>query len=576
MVRRPGGLEPYQFQEAATALAHAGSVEEISNLVETMPAFRSPALHAELKAQYDRFREDRHPNLERMRPPYGFLFLELHHRIHVTNVARARDSGPPVAGEDRALPYAPPFFATLRDAFAESLPAEQGPAHFLDTGLEELCEEVAAHTDGAATLPPYEPTRGSHWTALLVRCAVCDTPRVDVRAYRGDLVVAPELETLLREGRINQAVCPSCASEVCYPCRTIGLDPPGARDGLAELTCTWRVTPNLLVYQPTPGTRRDEQNDVILQARFEWLLEAEPWEREVSGASRAVAYSIEDLFALRDLATEGSGAMPARMGTLLEQLRRDVSADLLSLSEAREVIFRETAALGTDWPLLDPGPAQRADDPLAHLLDCWISEAAAQAQHLDSAARVQFAHRTTWSLMGMGELGLAETALARGEDQLAQLEVGEVRQQCAQLLGSLRAELLEAQGQAEAALTLRRELHLDAVIEGGSWHARVAAPAAGGTRGRVALADGRLPAGVRVLPGRDRRDARLAPGGRRQHRRRHPARRARAEARPERSARELCWIAAGSARTRWAGGPRFGSEQSRANASECTHAFAGG
>lgn len=473
MVHRPGGLEPYQLQEAATALANATSIEAIAQLIDTMPAFRSPMFHAELKEQYDRFRQQQHPFLENMRPPYGILFLELHHRIHYATVLAARESGPPASIPDHAAPYAPPFFAALCSAFSDQLPDDEGPTHFLDTGLAALRQEIAAHTNGQSSLPDYEPTRGSHWAALLVRCAVCDTPRLDVRAYRVDLVAAPELEAPLRVGRINQAVCPGCGSDVCYPCRTLAIDPPGAGDDLAELTCAWRLTPKLLVYQPTPGTRRDEEDDVILEARFEWLLEQEPWEPEAQGASRAVAYSPAELLELVDRITEVD-VLPVAMGTLLEQLRREISAGTRTLSDAWEIISTEVPRNGGDWPMLDPGAAQRADDPVAHLLDCWITEAVAETQQLEPAARIALAHRTTWSLVAMGESGLAAAALARGQDLLPRVEPADIHDQCSRLLGSLEAELLEATGRPNEALALRRQLDLESVVEGDSWQARVA------------------------------------------------------------------------------------------------------
>ncbi len=74
----------------------------------------------------------------------------------------------------------------LRGVRARAAPSD-GPTYFLDDGLEPLQREVAAHTQGAVVLPAFEPSPGSSWLAMLVRCAVCDQPRLDVRAYRVDL-----------------------------------------------------------------------------------------------------------------------------------------------------------------------------------------------------------------------------------------------------------------------------------------------------------------------------------------------------------------------------------------------------
>lgn len=475
-----------------------------------MPVFSAPMFHAQLRAQSESFRKRQHPNLQHMKGPYHALFHELHFRIHASDARGARDAGRPEAPVHAPPPYAPPLFEVLRDAFADELPAEHGPAHFLDDGLDALRQEVAEHTGGSVTLPERQPSPGSSWLAMLVRCAVCDMARVDVRAYRVDLTAEPALEVPLREGRINHATCPDCGSEVCYPLRTIAIDPPGARDDVAELTCVWRLTPRAIVYQPTPGAVRDERNDQILQIRFEWLLENEP---SIEGVSRAVAYSLEELLELFGHFTAEDAVTQVPVGSLQEQLRSEVSSDLVSLSAAREIIFREVAKKGADWAFLQQEAEQRMDDPIEHVLGCWIDEAVAIAQSLSPAERIYLAHQTTWSLMAMGEVGLAEAALVRGEDLLAQCDSDEVRNHCAFLLGSPRAELLEIQSRPDEAIERREKLDLTGVITATrgrhAWHASNWRRARRGCSGRP-VATGRRSTRTRTPSASSRRFSRSA------------------------------------------------------------------
>jgi len=95
MVHRPGDLEPYQLQEAATALAKARARAEIAALVDKLAALGAPKLYSELRAQYESFRQRRHPFLQNMRGPCGALFHELHLRICQDDARSARAAGRP-------------------------------------------------------------------------------------------------------------------------------------------------------------------------------------------------------------------------------------------------------------------------------------------------------------------------------------------------------------------------------------------------------------------------------------------------------------------------------------------------
>src|SRR6185436_13326635 len=331
MPRRPGGLDPTEINEALAALNSATTPEALEEVLERVPALSSPFLHAILRQKHLELQNSRSTHLPSFEGRYHFMFLLLHERWHQSLVAQSRanyaQTGPtniePVATE----PYAPAFWMALLRELDGAMPPLKGPFYDAETDSEALNTELSAHLGRTITLPPFTATPGSKWAAIVVGCGACDRRRLDVRAYIADLVIAPELIEPLREQRINASRCPACGATLSYPVRVWVLEAPGAGDTLAMLTCAWRLARNVFSYQPPPGTQRVEENDRILEIRFEKLLRTVPWpdpEGQRSGepvqATMTISYTPAELIHYLDRATAQSDQVPFAMETMIREM----------------------------------------------------------------------------------------------------------------------------------------------------------------------------------------------------------------------------------------------------------------
>jgi len=487
MPRRPGGLDPAEINEALAALDAATSRDGLAAALDRLPALRTPTLHAILRQQYIELQNTKSPRLANFAPRYQDFFMLLHERWHreIVRAVRSRHqrsggpAGPPPHGPE---PFLPPFWAALRRALGDTVPANQGPLHDSARPLDALEEEVTTLVGHPVELPSYEPTPGARWNAIVVGCAACGLTRLDVRAYIVDLVVAPELAEPLRARRLNNTVCGACGEACSYPVRVWLMDAPGPGDMLATLSCVWRLAPDVFCYQPPPGTPRDEEKDRILEVRFQSLFGRQRWPEPPELAGRtgpvqttiSVAYSVDELVHYLGRAT-GAGDLPFAMETLVREMTRKVESGVLPLHDAMKAAVENAALVGKDWPVVQPGRAHEwAGPPLAHLFHCLIAEGVLQAREAAGGERAMLALQTVSSLLALGEGALAESALARAQDCLAAAPVGRVRELAALAADDTRADLLEFFGRYDEAAGLREKLRAAPELQRDDPGARIA------------------------------------------------------------------------------------------------------
>ena len=487
MPRRPGGLDPTEINEALAALNSATTPQALEEVLERVPALSSPFLHAILRQKHLELRNSKSPYLESFEGRYQFMFLLLHERWHQSLVMQSRANYAQTAQTNiepiTTEPYAPPFWLALLRELNGALPPAKGPFYDPGTDSEALNAELSEALGRTVTLPPFTATPGSKWGAIVVGCGACDRRRLEVRAYAGDLVIAPELIEPLRELRINASRCPACGATLSYPARVWVMESPGAGDTLATLSCAWRLSSSVFSYQPPPGTKRVEENDRILEIRFEKLLRAVPWpepedQRSSNGAVQAtmtISYTPEELIHYLDRATAQSDQIPFAMETMIREMTRKVESGILPLHQGIDTVLKDAAMFGGDWPIINPGQPRFFEGPLlGHLFHCLVAEGALRAQSASPDALAMFAALTASSLLALGEGALAEAALARADDSLAQLEPGRSRDLVAAAVSDTRADLLEFLDRYDEAAAIRQQLLVNPDLQSDTQQARMA------------------------------------------------------------------------------------------------------
>lgn len=471
MPRRPGGLDPTEINEALAALNSTSTPEALEEAVDRIPALSSPVLHAILRQQYLELRNSKSPYLASFEARYRYMFLLLHERWHENLINRCRadyaQSGQTDIEQSTTEPYAPPFWSSLLHALDGATPSAEGPFYDPARDSEALHVELGACLGRAITLPAFTATRGSKWSAVVIGCGACNRQRVDVRAYVVDLVLAPELSEPLRGQRINASRCPACGATLSYPVRVWVIESPGPADTLATLSCVWRLSPDVFSYQPPPGTPRVEENDRILEIRFEELIQAVPWPdpegQPVSDGpvqtTMTISYTPAELIRYLDRTTVQSDKIPFAMETMIREMTRKVESEVLPLHQGMEAVLQHATMFGHDWPILTTGPPRLFQGPpLAHLFHCLVAEGVLRAQSAPLAARAMFAALTASSLMALGEGALAEAALARAEDSLVLTEPGRMRDLAAGAVADTRADLLDFLGRYDESAAIRQQL----------------------------------------------------------------------------------------------------------------------
>jgi tetratricopeptide (TPR) repeat protein len=463
-------MDPADVDEALLAYGTAYSPDDLEDALDRVPALSGPLMQAIIRQQYLRRDHDGSPQQAYLEVRFWTFFFLLHERWHREIVAAAKvdyqaSAGSRNAAGARAVPFMPAFWAALHDSLGGRVPSESGPSCDPAQGTDGLREELHRLCGGEITLPAYAAAKGASWGAVIVRCAACDRPRLDVRAFKVDLVVVPELAGPLRQGRINNAACPACGEACAYPIRVLATERPGPEDPLAALSCVWRFAPDAFCYQPPPGTARVEDKDRVLEVRFDQLFRALSWPESPGRVAPAgwkqttmsVAYSPTELIGQLDRVT-GEQRAAYDMEAMIQDLSRKVESGLLPLYAGIDFAAKWVPEIGKDWTLIVPGPAREwQGSPFTHLFSCLVAEGVAQARGVPRETMAVCAALTASSLLAMSEGALAEAALARADDHMARA----AQEQAAEfwpVLADIRADLLQFQGRYQEAMAIRAEL----------------------------------------------------------------------------------------------------------------------
>ena len=365
--------------------------------------------------------------------------------------------------------------------------------------LKAIHQRLESVTGARPDLPDYVRTPGVHWSIVVVACASCTLTYTQARCHSVDLVIAPDFRQALMSGGLGEVGCPGCG-EVCA--RPIGVfveDPPLAGDPLASLSCTWRVSPDFLVYQPPPGSERQSEIDRILEVRFSLRLEDLGWtddpndgtagDGEASPSahvrSLAVAYTWDELRHLLSGSDKQEG-VPQAMAVAIRELAHKIRSGVLPLHQAEQQISRSYSALGKEWPLIAPPPPQVGEQLLEGAVQAIMAEAIAAGQNVDPSARVVLATLTMSYHLAMNEPAAAERAFARAEDLLSQVPADNPRRPLAEAaLRTADADLSDVLGHHERAQELRSQPLPPELIQEGSLAQRIVAVQ---SRERAALA----------------------------------------------------------------------------------------
>jgi tetratricopeptide (TPR) repeat protein len=471
---RPGRLDPLEIKEALEAFSESASAEDLEAALDRVPALSSPWLHTYLREEYVRLATSETPKLPEFAERYWMLFFLLHMRWHVEIARWVREEHRMAASPGRAAEpndgFLPPFWAALRDSLGDLVPDPVGPVRVPALDADGLRDDLRLLVGRNDSLPVYEPTIGMSWVAVIVECAACGRRRVDVRAYMVDLVVAPYLLEPLRRGLLNGYSCPACDETCAIPVGVWAMEQPGPEDPLALLSCVWRLAPDVFCYQPPAGTARVMSRDVILEVRFDEIFQALEWPVPVDRSARSspiqriisIAYTPSELLHYVDRLRVKSSNVPLAMESFVAEMSRRVESRLTPLHLLMNAVEELIPRIGQEWPLpLMEAPDQWRDSPIAHLVCCLIAEGLARARSETPGSKAVLAALTASSLIAMGEDGLAESALERAEDCLAEMPEGDDRERAYVAVLDVRADLLQSLRRYEDANLLRHQvLHL--------------------------------------------------------------------------------------------------------------------
>lgn len=485
MAHRPGGIDPGEIEEGIESLQRVGSARELERLIDDLPVLRAPIFHARLKQELRRQISAHGAPLPNFIQIYDYLFMSLHHRLHRQLFESAR---PPAAGHAQSGPvesFAPPYFLELAAALGAQLPRPDGPTLNPATDAPAIRAEIEAMVGRDVALPDYQPSRGSHWSMILVACASCRHVRLKACAYGIDLGQAAALIEPLREGSLNNSACPLCSEALCVPLRVWLQDGPGAGDDLASLACAWRLSDTAFIYQPPPGTPKIEQNNYILEVRFDKLLQRLGWNyrRTSEGESPkevrlsfAIAYDVDEVAAYVSRMTRTESVMPPAMEFMIIELTRKLESGLLPIYDV-EAHVRKTIGINTeDWPIVVPeDPLAHSRNPYNYVVLSLIGEGLAEARKHSAAARSYLASRTYVGYFSIGEVALAEAALARAEDFLTRAPKDDPGYAAAAMgVAEARSQLLSFLGRHAEAAQAREQIGNSPLLAGDALALRLA------------------------------------------------------------------------------------------------------
>ena len=182
---------------------------------------------------------------------------------------------------------------------------------------------------------------------------------------------------------------------------------------------------DLYIFQPPPGTQRDEKYDRILEVRFATLFRSIHSPLPVADDAKShitqmgVAYTLEELASHVEKEPREDD-LPRTMTVFIEEFRRKTKSGLVPLQDAQTKILETFADLVKDWPLIHPGlPGLQRSTRVPYPSPLCGVYAAARGEK--PGVRAMMAAATASGFLHLSEVGLSEAALARASDQLAKL-----------------------------------------------------------------------------------------------------------------------------------------------------------
>lgn len=260
MAKWPGGLDPIEVQHGFDAIRGAKSTDDLLEAIDKVPVLRSPVFHAILNSNAD---ADRASAFARL---IDIFFTALASYVYVAHCRNAVAPATTAAGDVQHNHW-PPFYKAVCEQLNGKVPANYPHCLEPSRDIERLLFEIKEMTKGDAILPPYSPIEGSTWSVVAVMCAMCKLQRIEVFANKVDLTVTSDLLPAVRDGRINDALCPRCGQVRCYPTRLWIREEPGPTDTVAALSGILRLNEESWVYLPPPGTPREARDEKLYESR---------------------------------------------------------------------------------------------------------------------------------------------------------------------------------------------------------------------------------------------------------------------------------------------------------------------
>jgi CHAT domain-containing protein len=465
MARRFLGVDQAEIEEALTALRGAHSFGDLERLVESMPILQTPAFHATLRQIYHQSPADFGGDSARAAfvALYDDLIYLLHRQSYSGICLQGKADPPPAPGRG---PRPPALYEAVCGALAGyALPTRETKS--LDPGRDrEQLEEFLRDVRGSCPpLPEYRAEPGISWTLMAVTCPHCRETRLVGHVHALDLVQAPGLETPLRDGRFEDAGCPSC-EEVCRdPVCVLLEDPPRSADPLTSLGCAIRLAPDVVVFRPPPGTPDRPELRRLLEMRFERQGSKNGWASKTDGITiHAVAYSSAELDRTIDRYLLSS-EMPRSMTSTVEEIAGKLRTGQLSFADAESLLNRLSPVMA-DWPLMAASEQDMVGYEWHHITESLIAERVASVQEKPFHVRALLAINTATAYMSLYEFSAAEQSLDRADAIIAaagpdeEPDIARVRVAAAHH----RADLMDHLGERAAAELLRATNDQSAVL----------------------------------------------------------------------------------------------------------------
>jgi hypothetical protein len=196
---------------------------------------------------------------------------------------------------------------------------------------------------------------------------------------------------------------------------------------------------------------------------------------------------------------------PLALDVLITDCAGKVSSGLLSYTEAVEFIDRCVAIAGRDWPIAPPVAGRgTGNNQVRDVIQALIAEACATARGDTSlVVRVMLAGTTAQCFAVVNELGLAEMALARGNDLLRQIPPDDSARTTTELgLRSIEAEFYARTGQLANAERAERQTAEPGFMSGNTILHRLVREQLASNRVLTAYQAGRYAEALREYPER--------------------------------------------------------------------------